>query len=59
MFIDGRENSEEKRKIEPMHIKSGLYPSFFETVEVLKNKNRQPLGAQAFEYNDKYVPVGR
>ena len=27
IFIDGRENPEEKRKIQPMHIEPGLYPT--------------------------------
>ena len=36
-FLDGRESSEEKRKIEPPHIEQGLYPSFVDVV-VAMNK---------------------
>ena len=31
-FIDGTKNSEEKRKIEPMHIEPGLYSSIVDVV---------------------------
>ena len=37
-FIDGRERSEEKRKIVPMNIEPGLYPSIVDiTVIMLLN----------------------
>ena len=47
-FIDRRESPEEKRKIQPMHIEPGLYPSIvdivvamnkFENVWMHKNMN--------------------
>ena len=38
IFIDGRESPEEKRKLQPIHIESGLYPSFVDIV-VAKNDN--------------------
>ena len=50
-FVDGRENSEEKRKIVPMHIELGLYSSIVDIVVAMNNKVRERLSAQAFEYN--------
>ena len=45
-FIDGRENSEEKRKIQPMHIEPGLYPSNVDIVVAMIDKVRKRNGAQ-------------
>ena len=50
-FVDGRESSEKKRKIVPMHIEPGLYPSIVDIVVAMNNKIRERLGAQALEYN--------
>ena len=47
--VDGRESSEEKRKIVPMYFEPGLYPTFVDIVVAMKNKNRERLGAQDFE----------
>ena len=58
-FVDGRESSEEKRKIVPMNIEPGLYPSFFDIVVAMNNKIRERLGAQVFEYNGIYVSVDK
>ena len=58
-FVDGRENPEEKRKIGPMHFEPGLYPIFVNIVVAMNNKNRERLGAQAFEYNGIYVSVDK
>ena len=48
-FVDGRESSEEKRKIVPMNIEPGLYPSIVDIVVAMNNKIRERLGAQVFE----------
>ena len=56
-FVDDRKISEEKRKIVPMHIKPGLYPSIVDIVVAISNKTRERLGAQAFEYNGIFVSV--
>ena len=58
-FVDGRESSEEKRKIVPMNIEPGLYPSFVDIFVAMNNKIRERLGAQAFEYNGIYVSVDK
>ena len=58
-LADGRENSEEKRKIVPMNIEPGLYPSFVDIVVAMKNKIRERVGAHAFEYNGIYVSVDK
>ena len=36
-FVDGRENSGEKRTIGPMHIEPGLYPSIVDATPISKN----------------------
>ena len=36
-FIDGTENSEEKRKIEPMHIEPGLYSNIVDVVVAMND----------------------
>ena len=58
-FVDGRESSEEKRKIVPMNIEPGLYPSIVDIVVAMNNKIRERLGAQVFEYNGIYVSVDK
>ena len=58
-FLDGRENSEKKRKIVPMQIDPGLYPSIADIAVAMSNKIRERLGAQAFEYNRIYVSVDK
>ena len=37
-FIDGRGNPEERRKIQPMHIQPGLYPSNVDIVVIMNDK---------------------
>ena len=56
-FVDGRESPEEKRKIEPMHKKPGLYPNIVDIVVAMNNTIRERPGAQAFEYNRIYLSV--
>ena len=58
-FVDGRESSEEKRKIVPMNIEPGLYPSIVDIVVAMNNKIRERLGAQVFEYNGIYVSLDK
>ena len=58
-FVDGRESSEEKRKIVPMNIEPRLYPSFVYIVVAMNNKIRERLGAQVFEYNGIYVSADK
>ena len=58
-FVDGRESSEEKRKIVPMNIEPGLYPSIVGINVAMNNKIRERLGAQVFEYNVIYVSVDK
>ena len=36
-FIAGRESPEEKRKIQPMHIEPGLYPSIVDIVVAMND----------------------
>ena len=59
IFVDGRESSEEKRKIVPMNIEPGLYPSIVDVVVAINNKIRERIGAQVFEYNGIYVSVDK
>ena len=40
-FIDGRESPEDKRKIQPMHIEPGLYPSIVDIVVAIIDKVRK------------------
>ena len=58
-FVDGRESSEEKRKIVPMLIEPGLCPSIVSIFVAMNNKIRENLGAQAFKYNGIYVSVDK
>ena len=58
-FADGRESSEEKRKIVPMNIEPRLYPSIVDIVLAMNNKIRERLGIQVFEYNGIYVSVDK
>ena len=58
-LVDGRESSEEKRKIVPMNIEPGLYPSFVDIVVAMNNKIRERLSVQVFEYNGIYVSVDK
>ena len=37
-FVDGRESSEEIKKIVPMNIEPGLYPSIIDIVVAMNNK---------------------
>ena len=54
-FVDGRESSEEKRKIAPMNVESRLYQSIVDIIVALNNKIRERLGAHVFEYNGTYL----
>ena len=38
-FVDGRESPEEKRKIQPMHVEPGLYPSIVDIVVAMNDKD--------------------
>ena len=58
-FIDGRESPEEKRKIQPMHIEPGLYPSIVDIVVAMNDKVGKRIGAQKYEYNGIYVSVDK
>ena len=58
-LVGGKKVSEEKRKILPMHIEPGLYPSNVDIVVAMSNKIRERLGAQAFEYNGIFVSVDK
>ena len=58
-FVDGRECPEEKRKVKPMPIEPGLHPSIVDIVVAMKNKNRERLGAQSFEYNGIFVSLDK
>ena len=58
-FIDGRESPEEKRKIQPMHIEFGLYPSNVDIVVALNDKTPKRIGAQKYKYNGIYVSVDK
>ena len=56
-FIDGRESTEEKRKIQLMHIEPGLYPTTVDIVVAMNDSVRKPIGAQKYEYIEIYVSV--
>ena len=56
-FVDGRESPDEKRKIQPMHIEPGLYPSIVDIVVAMNDKIRKRIGAQNYEHNEIYVSV--
>ena len=56
-FIDGRDISADKLKIEPLPIKSRLFPSFVDIALDMNNKIRELLGAQAVKGNGIYVSV--
>ena len=58
-FVDGRENPEEKRKVQPMHVEPGLYSSIVYTVVAMNDKVRKSIGAQKYEYNGIYVSVDK
>ena len=58
-FIDGRESPEEKRKIQPMLIEPGLYPSIVDIVVAMNDKVRKRIGAQNYEYNGIYVSIDK
>ena len=58
-FVDGRESPEEKRKIQPMHVEPGLYPSIVDIVVAMNDKDRKRIGAQKYEYNGIYVSVDK
>ena len=58
-FIDGRESPEEKRKIVPMHIEPGLYPSIVDIVVAMNDKVRKRIGAQKYDDNGIYVKVDK
>ena len=58
-FIDGRESPEEKRKIQPMHIEPGWYPSIVDKVVAMNDKVRKRIEAQKNEYNGIYVSVDK
>ena len=58
-FVDGRESPEEKRKIQPMHVEPGLYPSIVDIVVAMNDKVRKRIGAQKYEYNGIYVSVDK
>ena len=58
-FVDGRESSEAKRKIVPINIEPGLYPSNVDIVVAMNNKIRESLDAQVFKYNGIYVSVDK
>ena len=49
----------EKRKIQPMHIEPGFYPSIVDIVVATNDKVRKPIGAQKHEYNRIYVSVDK
>ena len=57
IFVDGREKCEKKRKIVPMQIEPGFYPSIVDIVVAMNNKIQERLGAQAYEYNGIFVSV--
>ena len=58
-FVDGRESPEEKRKIQPMHVEPGLYPSIVDIVVAMNDKVRKRIGAQKYKYNGIYVSVDK
>ena len=58
-FIDGRESPEEKRKIQPMQVEPGLYPSIVDIVVAMNDEVRKRIGAQKHEYNGFYISVDK
>ena len=48
-FVDGRESPEEKRKFQPMHIETGLYPSLSDIAVAMNDRNQKRIGAQKYE----------
>ena len=56
-FINVRESPEEKRKIQPMLIEPGLYPSIVDKVVAVNDKVRKRMGVQKYECNGIYVSV--
>ena len=58
-FIDGRESSEEKRKIQPVDIKPALHRNIVDVVVAMNDKVRKRIGAQKYEYNGIYVSVDK
>ena len=58
-FVDGRESPEEKRKIQPMHVEPGLYPSIVDIVVAMNEKVRKCIDAQKYDYNGIYVSVDK
>ena len=48
-----------RKKIAPMNIEPGLYPSIIDIVVAMNNKIREPLGAQVFESNGIFVSVDK
>ena len=58
-FIAGRKSPEEKRKIQPMLIEPGLYPSIVDIVVAMNDKVRKRIGAQKYENNGIYVSVDK
>ena len=58
-FINGRESPGEKRKIRPMHIEHGLYPSIFNIVVAMSDNVRKRIGAQKYDYNGFYKSVDK
>ena len=48
-FVDGRESPEEKRKIQPMHVEPGLYPSIVDIFVAMNDKVRKRNGAQKYK----------
>ena len=58
-FVDGRESPEEKRKIQPMHVEPGLYPSIVDIVVAMNDKAQKRICAQKYEYNGIYVSVDK
>ena len=58
-FVDGRKSHEEKRKIEQMLNEPKFYSSIVDRDVANDNKNRQCLGAHAFEDNKICVSVDK
>ena len=58
-FLDGRESPDEKRKIQPMHVEPGLYPSIVDIVVAMNDKVRKRIGAQKYEYDGIFVSVDK
>ena len=58
-FVDGRKICEEKRKIEPMLNEPRFYSSIVDRDGAINNKNRECLGAHAFEDNKICVSLDK